>query len=82
MVWLLYGYEGASGGFDISQEALSKFVGEIFREAWRNGARLVVIVNGHGGNTPALDYIAREISGKCRSSCYSGRLAEGHGGGD
>ncbi|MCE4617157.1 MAG: creatininase family protein [Desulfurococcales archaeon] len=54
---------GHRGTFDISQEALSKYVGEILREAWRNGARLVVIVNGHGGNTPALHYTAREVSG-------------------
>ncbi len=55
---------GHRGTFDVSQEALAAYVSEILREAWRNGAKLVVVVNGHGGNTQALHYAARKVTGE------------------
>ena len=53
---------GHRGTFDVSQEALSSYVIEVLLEAHRNGARLVAVINGHGGNTQALHYAAREAS--------------------
>lgn len=50
------------GTFDVSQDALVRYVVEILREAHRNGARLVVVVSGHGGNTIALHYAARQVA--------------------
>lgn len=50
------------GTIDISPETLSRLVVEVLREANRNGARLAVIINGHGGNTQALHYAARVAS--------------------
>jgi creatinine amidohydrolase len=50
------------GTIDVSQDALVAYVSEVLREAWRNGARLVLIVNGHGGNTVALHYAARRVA--------------------
>jgi creatinine amidohydrolase len=55
---------GHRGTFDVSQDVLATYVTEILREAWRNGARLVVVVNGHGGNTQALHYAARRVAGE------------------
>ncbi len=53
---------GHRGTFDVSQDVLAAYVAEVLREAWRNGARLVVVVNGHGGNTVALHYAARRVA--------------------
>ncbi|MCE4626525.1 MAG: creatininase family protein [Desulfurococcales archaeon] len=50
------------GTFDIDMDALSNYVSEILREAWRNGVKLLVIINGHGGNTQALHYAAKSVS--------------------
>lgn len=55
---------GHRGTFDVGQEALAAYVSEVLREAWRNGAKLVVVVNGHGGNTQALHYAARKVAGE------------------
>lgn len=52
------------GTFDVSQDALVVYVSEILREAWRNGAKLVVVINGHGGNAQALHYAARKAAGE------------------
>jgi creatinine amidohydrolase len=52
------------GTFDVSQETLSKLVEEVLKEAWRNGAKLAIVINGHGGNTQILHYTARKVAGE------------------
>ena len=56
------GMRGHRGTFDIGQEPFAHYVRDVLVEAWRNGAKLVVIVNGHGGNTQALHYAAKEAA--------------------
>lgn len=42
------------GTINVSQQAFIAYVTDVLREVARNGYRLVVVINGHGGNTPAL----------------------------
>ncbi|MBM5804450.1 MAG: creatininase family protein [Candidatus Verstraetearchaeota archaeon] len=53
---------GFPGTFDIDSEALYRYVYSIMVEAHRNGVRLLVVVNGHGGNTTPISMAAREVS--------------------
>jgi creatinine amidohydrolase len=50
------------GTFDIESEALFKYLKSIMVEANRNGVNLLVVVNGHGGNSTPLSMAARESS--------------------
>ncbi len=50
------------GTFDIGQVSLAHYVRDVLVEAWRNGAKLVIVINGHGGNTQALHYAAKEAA--------------------
>lgn len=50
------------GTFDIDSESLYKYLKSIMVEAHRNGVNLLVVVNGHGGNTTPLSMAARESS--------------------
>jgi len=47
------------GTFDLDQDALYKYIASIITEAERNGIRLLVILNGHGGNATPVQMAAR-----------------------
>ncbi len=42
------------GTINVSAEAFINYVYEILREIARNGYRLIVVINGHGGNTTSI----------------------------
>ncbi|MDD1766921.1 MAG: creatininase family protein [Candidatus Methanomethyliaceae archaeon] len=50
------------GTFDIDSETLYRYLKSIMVEAHRNGVKLLVAVNGHGGNTTPISMAAREAS--------------------
>ncbi|MCQ5363376.1 MAG: creatininase family protein [Candidatus Methanomethylicia archaeon] len=51
-----------AGTFDIPEEVLYKYLKSIMVEAHRNGIRLLVVVNGHGGNSVPIAMAAREAT--------------------
>ncbi|MEJ5292689.1 MAG: creatininase family protein [Candidatus Methanosuratincola sp.] len=55
---------GFPGTFDIDSEVLFKYVECVLEEAWRNGIRLVVVLNGHGGNTTPIQMAARQATSR------------------
>ncbi len=57
-----YHHNDFSGTISVSNEALSKIVYEIGMSAARNGITKLVIINGHGGNAPALQFAAQMIN--------------------
>ena len=57
-----YHHEEFSGTISISNETLSKMVYEIGMSAARNGIKKLVIINGHGGNGPTLNFAAQMIN--------------------
>ena len=56
------------GTFDIDADALYKYTYSIMEEAMRNGIKLLVVLNGHGGNTTPLQMAARQISSRSNLS--------------
>lgn len=61
-----YHHEDFSGTIDISPKTLSQLTYEIGMSAARNGITKLVIVNGHGGNIPALQYASQMINKDAR----------------
>jgi creatinine amidohydrolase/Fe(II)-dependent formamide hydrolase-like protein len=57
-----YHHDEFKGTVSISNEALSKMIYDIGISMSRNGIRKMVIINGHGGNSPALNYAAQMIN--------------------
>jgi creatinine amidohydrolase/Fe(II)-dependent formamide hydrolase-like protein len=57
-----YHHEDFSGTISIANQTLSRLVYDIGMSAARNGVTKLVIINGHGGNDPALNYAAQEIN--------------------
>ncbi|MBN1884399.1 MAG: creatininase family protein [Candidatus Krumholzibacteriota bacterium] len=57
-----YEHDEFPGTLSIENETMSRMVYEIGMGAARNGIRKLVIVNGHGGNNPALNYAAQMIT--------------------
>jgi mycofactocin system creatininase family protein len=57
-----YHHEDFCGTLSISPDTLSKLVHEIGMSAARYGITKLVIVNGHGGNSPALHFAAQMIN--------------------
>ncbi len=53
---------GFPGTFDIDSEVLFKYIECVLEEAWRNGIRLVVALNGHGGNSTPIQMAARQAA--------------------
>ncbi len=47
------------GTFDVDQDALYGYLKSIMEEADRNGIRLLVVLNGHGGNATPIQMAAR-----------------------
>jgi creatinine amidohydrolase/Fe(II)-dependent formamide hydrolase-like protein len=57
-----YHHEDFSGTISISPETLSKLVYDIGMSAARHGVTKLVIINAHGGNSPALHFAAQMIN--------------------
>jgi creatinine amidohydrolase/Fe(II)-dependent formamide hydrolase-like protein len=57
-----YHHADFAGTISISPETLSRIVVDIGLAAARHGIRKLVIVNGHGGNIPALQFAAQVIN--------------------
>jgi creatinine amidohydrolase/Fe(II)-dependent formamide hydrolase-like protein len=57
-----YHHEDFSGTLSISPETLSQLVYEIGMGAARHGVTKLIIINGHGGNSPALNFAAQMIN--------------------
>ena len=57
-----YHHEDFSGTLSVNPETLSQMVYDIGMSAVRHGINKLVIVNGHGGNSPALHFAAQMIN--------------------
>jgi creatinine amidohydrolase/Fe(II)-dependent formamide hydrolase-like protein len=57
-----YHHEDFSGTITISPDTLSQLVYEIGMSAAHHGVTKLVIINGHGGNSPALHFAAQMIN--------------------
>ena len=51
----------ANGTISLEQEVLRKYIYNIFSEIARQGYKLIVIINGHGGNTNIIMYTCQDI---------------------
>jgi len=57
-----YHHGDFAGTISVSPNTLSAMVHEVGLSAAHNGIKKLVIVNGHGGNTPALNFAAQLIN--------------------
>lgn len=57
-----YEHSGFKGTIDIQNHTLSNLIFDIGVSVAKNGIRKLVIINGHGGNVPALNYAAQMIN--------------------
>jgi creatinine amidohydrolase/Fe(II)-dependent formamide hydrolase-like protein/7-cyano-7-deazaguanine synthase in queuosine biosynthesis len=61
-----YHHEGFKGTISISNDTLSRLIYEIGMSVAKNGINKLVIINAHGGNTPALNHAAQMINRDAR----------------
>ena len=61
-----YHHDDFCGTLSIGPDTLSKLVYEIGMSAARNGITKLVIINGHGGNSPSLHFAAQMINRDAR----------------
>ncbi|MFH0946000.1 MAG: creatininase family protein [Planctomycetota bacterium] len=61
-----YHHDDFSGTLSIGPDTLSRLIYEIGMSAARNGISKLVIINGHGGNSPALHFAAQMINRDAR----------------
>ncbi len=61
-----YHHEDFSGTISIGPETLSRLVHEIGMSAAKHGITKLIIINGHGGNSPALHFAAQLINRDAR----------------
>jgi creatinine amidohydrolase/Fe(II)-dependent formamide hydrolase-like protein len=57
-----YHHEDFSGTISVSPDTLSRLVYEVGLSCAKNGIRKLVIINGHGGNVPALQFASQMIN--------------------
>jgi creatinine amidohydrolase/Fe(II)-dependent formamide hydrolase-like protein len=57
-----YEHDGFIGTISISNDTLSRLVYDIGISTARSGIKKLVIINGHGGNAPALQFAAQKIN--------------------
>lgn len=57
-----YHHDEFKGTISISNDTLSRLVYEIGMNIARNGIKKMVIINAHGGNSPALNFAAQRIN--------------------
>lgn len=50
------------GTIDIDSMALTNYLASLMREINRNGIKILVVINGHGGNTTPINMAARMIA--------------------
>jgi len=63
---LTAGMKAFPGAVSISDEAYGLFVEDIFRNLADNGFQNIIVLNGHGGNTSALNAAATRTANKSR----------------
>jgi creatinine amidohydrolase/Fe(II)-dependent formamide hydrolase-like protein len=61
-----YHHSDFKGTLSIRNETLSSLIYDIGMSTAANGVRKLVIINGHGGNAPALNYAAQMINRDAR----------------
>jgi creatinine amidohydrolase/Fe(II)-dependent formamide hydrolase-like protein len=61
-----YHHDDFKGTISVSNDALSAFVYDIGMSLARNGIKKLVILNGHGDNSPTLQYAAQMINRDAR----------------
>jgi creatinine amidohydrolase/Fe(II)-dependent formamide hydrolase-like protein len=61
-----YHHADFTGTISISNDTLARVIYEIGMSVSHNGIRKLVIINGHGGNSPALNYAAQMINRDAR----------------
>jgi creatinine amidohydrolase/Fe(II)-dependent formamide hydrolase-like protein len=61
-----YEHDDFKGTISISNDTLSHLAYDIGMSAARNGINKLVIINGHGGNGPALNYAAQRVNRDAR----------------
>jgi mycofactocin system creatininase family protein len=57
-----YHHADFPGTISVGNEALSRMVYDVGMSAARNGITKLIIINGHGGNTPTLKFAAQMIN--------------------
>jgi len=57
-----YHHEDFSGTISVNPETLSNLVYDVGMSAARHGIRKLVVINGHGGNGPALHFAAQMVN--------------------
>jgi creatinine amidohydrolase/Fe(II)-dependent formamide hydrolase-like protein len=57
-----YHHRDFKGTLSITNETLSRLVYDLGKSCAENGVRKLIIINGHGGNDPALNYAAQMIN--------------------
>jgi creatinine amidohydrolase/Fe(II)-dependent formamide hydrolase-like protein len=57
-----YHHDDFKGTFSINNQTLANLVYEIGMSAARNGIQKILIINGHGGNGPSLNFAAQMIN--------------------
>jgi creatinine amidohydrolase/Fe(II)-dependent formamide hydrolase-like protein len=57
-----YHHEGFKGTVSVSNHALENMVYDVGMSLAANGIRKLIIINGHGGNAPALNFAAQRIN--------------------
>jgi creatinine amidohydrolase/Fe(II)-dependent formamide hydrolase-like protein len=57
-----YHHDDFAGTVSITNDTLSRLVYDIGMSVAKNGIRKLVIINGHGGNTPAINHAAQMIN--------------------
>ncbi len=61
-----YNHAGFPGTVTIGNDTLSRLVYDIGMSAAQNGIKKLVVINAHGGNSPALNYAAQMINRDAR----------------
>ncbi len=57
-----YHHDDFKGTISISNESLSKIIYDIGMSLAKNGIKKIIIINGHGDNSPTLNYAAQMIN--------------------
>ncbi|MBU0993483.1 MAG: creatininase family protein [Proteobacteria bacterium] len=61
-----YHHEDFKGTVSVENDTLSRMIYDIGMSVARNGFKKLVIINGHGGNAPALHFAAQRINQDAR----------------
>jgi creatinine amidohydrolase len=64
-------HTGFAGTFALSAETLARTLREIAAGVAASGLRRLMFLNGHGGNTDVLDYVARDVRAELALVCVS-----------